>query len=155
MRGIKRLTVAAGIVALDFCLLFSGCVIYPEDNGFPQKVRVALLSNNVPFFESPSEIVGLNLDPNYSDYSSSATSFLLSYTGANRGKFDYYISYLVGILGYYDADVSDETYSCYAWAEGNTVIESGFSDQRVSVPVEDVSISAIPSYTLYLLIQKF
>jgi hypothetical protein len=152
MTGIKRLTVAACVVALDFCLLFSGCVIYPEDNGFPQKVRGALLSNNVPFFEAPSEIVGLNLDPGYSDYTSSATTFLLSYTGAERGKFDYYVSYLVGILGYNEIDVSQENYSCYGWIEGNTVIELGFSDQRLSV--EDVSISVIPSYTLYLLIKK-
>ena len=30
--AIKRLTAAIGAAALCFCLFFSGCVLYPEDN---------------------------------------------------------------------------------------------------------------------------
>jgi hypothetical protein len=153
---IKHLTVAMGAAALCFCLLFSGCVLYPkgeDSGGFPQEISTFLLSNGVPSFEAPSEIVGLDIDLDYSDYTSSADTFLLSYTDADRGKFDYYASYLVGILGYYDTDMSQGNYSGYVWAVGNTDIELGFSDQRLSIE-EGISISVIPSYTLYLLIKK-
>jgi hypothetical protein len=153
----KHLTVAMGVAALCFGLLFSGCVLYPkgeESGGFPQKVRDVFLSNGVPFFKAPSEIVGLNLDPDYSDYTSSKKTLLLSYTGAERGNFDYYLSYLVDILGYYTVDTSQKTYDCYAWNEGAIGIELGFADYRLLVQ-EGISISFIPAYTLYLLIKKY
>jgi hypothetical protein len=146
-----------GAAALCFCLLFSGCVLYPkgeDSEGFPQEISTFFLSNGVPSFEAPSENVGVNLNPVYSDYTSSANTFLLSYTGAKQKQFDDYASYLVGILGYYDADTSQENYGCYAWIEGNIGIELGFSDQQLLVPAKDISISVIPSYTLYLLMIK-
>jgi hypothetical protein len=127
-------------------------VIYPEDEGFegfPQKVKLAFLSNGLPAFKAPSEIAGLNLDPDYSDYTSSAKTFLLSYTGANQKDFDDYTNYLLGILGNY-IDVSEGNYSCYGWFKGNTGIELGFSDEWMLAPEGNVSI--IPPYTLYLLI---
>jgi hypothetical protein len=94
---IKPLTAATGVAALCFCLFFSGCVLYPKDEdsgGFPQELSAALLSSGIPSFDAPPEIVGLDLNPTYSDYTSSTTMFLLSYTGAYREDFDGYASYL-------------------------------------------------------------
>ncbi|MDR2785796.1 MAG: hypothetical protein LBB83_07780 [Treponema sp.] len=161
MTGIKRLTVTMGAITLGFCLLFSGCVIYPEDEDpqkvpssgdFPQELRAALLSSGVPSFKSP-EIAGLNLNPDYSDYTSSDDTFLLSYTSAEQEDFDYYASHLVDILGDYTVDTSEPNYSCYTWMINvNTGIELGFSSQPVSTGSYSESVSYIPAYTLYLLI---
>jgi hypothetical protein len=164
---IKHLTAVMGAAALGFCLFFSGCVLYPKDEdsqgkapqkdedpgGFPQTVNTALLSNGVPSsLESPQEIAGLNLNPDYSDYSS-GTTFLLSYTGADQQDFDDYASYLAGILGNYTVDTSEPNYSCYAWLINvNMAIELGFSSQPVSTNSYSESVSYIPAYTLYLLI---
>jgi hypothetical protein len=143
--------------ALCFCLLFSGCVLYPKDEdsqnensgGFPQELSTVLLSNGVPSFDAPSEIVGLNLNPSYSDYSGSDNTFVLSYTGANQKKVDDYASYLAGILGtYYDA-TGEAGYSCYGWFIGGVGIELGFSTERIQ---GSGTVSVIPSSTLYLLI---
>jgi hypothetical protein len=149
-----------GVRVFVFCLLFSGCVISPEDEsiesakaeGFPQKVRDVFLSSGMPSFDAPTEVVGLIFDSGSSDYTSSANTFLLSYAGAEQKDFDDYANYLVTILGNY-ADVSQANYSCYGWLKNGTGIELGFSNE--SVPVLDImglSISVIPPYTLYLLI---
>jgi hypothetical protein len=149
------------VAAFIFCLFFAGCVLYPKDEnpngedpeGFPETVNAALLSNGVPSLQSPREIVGLDLDPGYSDYSSSASTFLVSYTGADQQDFDNYASYLAGILGDYTADTSEPNYSCYAWLISvNMAIELGFSSQPVSTNSYSESVSYIPAYTLYLLI---
>jgi hypothetical protein len=142
------------IIVFIFCLLFSGCVIYPEDEGFegfPQKVRVAFLSSGAPSFKGPPEIVGLNLDPDCSDYTSSAKTFLLSYTGAGQEDFNDYANYLVVEFGNF-YDVSENNYSCYGWLNGRVGVELGFSTLPVSASETDLSISFIPSYTLYMLI---
>jgi hypothetical protein len=149
---------AKSVTVFIFCLLLSGCVIYPEDGGFegfPQKVRVAFLSNAALSFKGPPEIVGLNLDPDYSDYTSHYTgspkTFLLSYTEAGKEDFNTYAKYLVGVLGtYYDTSQAD--YSCYAWLSGRVGIELGFSNQWVSSSATGLSVSAVPPHSLYLLI---
>jgi hypothetical protein len=167
MARTKRLIVAMGATALGFCLFFSGCVLYPKDDdsqgkdpnnedpgGFPQTVNTALLSSGVPPFDAPPEIVGLKLDLDYSDYTSSGSIFLLSYTGANQKQFDDYTSYLLDTLGYY-VDKSGEGYSCYEWFVGDAGIELGFSSRWIGVAdfiAEAIPISVIPSNTLYLLI---
>jgi hypothetical protein len=150
---------AKSLTACIFSLLFSGCVIYPEDEGFggfPQNVREVLLSNGAPFFAGPPEIVSVDLDPDCSDYTSSADLFLLSYTGAVQEDFDDYASYLIAEFGNYDNDASVDNYSCYAWMlNGRVGIELGFSNQPVMSPTADLSVSFVPPYTLYLLIAIF
>jgi hypothetical protein len=161
---IKRLTAVLGAAALGFCLLFSGCVLYPKDEdsqgensqnedsgGFPQEISAVLLSNGASSLDAPPEIVGLDIDPSYSDYTSSDDTFLLSYTGAVQEDFDDYASYLVNKLGAY-VDASESNYSCYGWGKGNMGIELGFSSEYI----EGIdSVPLIPPYTLYLLIIVF
>jgi hypothetical protein len=155
MMGKPNRLFAGGAAALAVCLLFSACVIYPEDDGFgsfPEKVRTVFISNGVPSFEAPSEIVGLSLDPTYSDYSSSDSIFLLSYTGAEQYEhFNNYLSYLLDIFGDYAGSINESAYKEYAWSIGNVVISLGFSVSQIRTP-DGLSISAIPQKTLYLLV---
>jgi hypothetical protein len=149
---IKSLFVKS-VTAFIFCLFLSGCVISPEDEefgGFPQNVRAALLSSGASSFNGPPEIVDLNLDQDYSNYTSSANTFLLSYTGAGQTDFYNYANYLTGVLGTY-YDISKDDYSCYGWINGKVVIELGFSNQWVSTSETGLSIPALPPHTLYLL----
>jgi hypothetical protein len=141
------------VTAFIFCLLFSGCVFYPEDDrfgGFPQNVREALLSNGVPFFEGPPEIVGLNFSPNYSDYTGS-DEMLLSYIDASQEHFDDYAGYLIAEFGSF-FDASEDGYICYGWdiSNSNATIGVGFTNQSVSAPVGNVP--PIPPDTLFFFI---
>jgi hypothetical protein len=152
IQKIKPL-LAKSVTAFIFCLLLSGCVIYPEDEefeGFPEEIRAAFLSNAVPPFEGPPERVGLNLSPGYSDYTSSDKIFLLSYTGAEQQDFDEYESYLAIKFGNrYPA--SGNGYISYGWEiNSNVSIELGFSNQLMPVPMGNVSF--IPQNTLFLFI---
>jgi hypothetical protein len=155
---MKGPAAVAGAAALVFCLFSSGCVIYPDGEsrggafaGFPQNVQTALRNNGMISFEAPPEIVGLDLSSDYSDYSSDSNIFLLSYTGAGEDKFDKYLSYLGGVLGSYPSADED---SAYAWLQGDVGIELGLSFQWMSVP-DDLSVSSVPPFTLYLLIVIF
>jgi hypothetical protein len=159
---MKGPVAALGAAAFVFCLFSSGCVIYPEDGesrrgtfaGFPQNVQTTLRNNGAISFEAPSEIVGLDLSSGYSDYSSVSNTFLFSYTDAGEDKFDKYLSYLCGVLGGYMSVDEDSAHSYYAWLQGDVGIELGFSFQWLSVP-NDLSVSAVPPSTLYLLIVIF
>jgi hypothetical protein len=162
MKTAKSLS-AAGITAVVFCLLVSGCVIYPGGEnlgdsypGFPLKVRVALLESGVPSFESPEENLGLSLNSSISYVGSSIDELiLLSYSDATEDHFDDYKEYLEGQFGdpydqnpyglNPDPEGPDYANGYYEWVVGNTVIDLCFA-------YDDVIDLGIPMNTLFILI---